>query len=204
MSNARKIREKRVKGKVGNNNMLDYKIMYASHTGNTQRLAACIYQNLQQLGNGDIEEISFDTVPADTDLIYVGFCVEKGDCPLEVQELLKKMHHKQIVLFGTCGFGQSEEYYDRIAAKVKQWIPEDNTCLGHFLCMGKMPMQVRKRYEAMENNPQQRETAQMLIRNFDEALLHPDENDYERASVFAKTTWEKAQKMKTAENNPKK
>ena len=32
--------------------MLDYKIMYVSHTGNTQRLAVCIYQSLQQLGNG--------------------------------------------------------------------------------------------------------------------------------------------------------
>ncbi len=31
--------------------MLDYKIMYVSHTGNTQRLAVCIYQSLQQLGN---------------------------------------------------------------------------------------------------------------------------------------------------------
>lgn len=195
MSNARKIREKRANGKAGNNNMLDYKIMYASHTGNTQRLAACIYQNLQQLGSGDIEEITFDTVSADTDLIYVGFCTEKGDCPLEVQELLKKMHHKQIALFGTCGFGQSEEYYDRIASKVKQWIPEDNTCLGHFLCMGKMPMQVRKRYEAMEEHPEQKKNAQMLIKNFDEALLHPDENDVQKAITFAREAWEKAGKL---------
>lgn len=172
--------------------MLDYKIMYASHTGNTQRLAACIYQNLQQLGTGDIEEVTFDTEPSDTNLMYVGFCVEKGDCPMEVQEFLKKMHHKQIVLFGTCGFGQSQEYYDRIAATVKRWIPEDNTCLGSFFCMGKMPMQVRKRYEAMENDPQQRTTAQMLLRNFDEALLHPDEMDEQRAVAFARAAWEKA------------
>ena len=130
--------------------MLDYKIMYVSHTGNTQRLAVCIYQSLQQLGNGDIEEITCNTEPGESHLLYVGFCVEKGDCPIEVQELLKKVHNRQIALFGTCGFGQSQEYYDRIVENVKQWIPKDNSCLGAFLCMGKMPMQVRKRYEVME------------------------------------------------------
>ena len=94
--------------------MLDYKIMYVSRTGNTQRLAVCIYQSLQQLGNGDIEEINCNTEPGKSHLLYVGFCVEKGDCPIEVQELLKKVHNRQIALFGTCGFGQSQEYYDRI------------------------------------------------------------------------------------------
>ena len=42
--------------------MLDYKIMYVSHTGNTQRLAVCIYQSLQQLGKGDSEEINCNTI----------------------------------------------------------------------------------------------------------------------------------------------
>lgn len=55
--------------------MLDYKIMYVSRTGNTQRLAVCIYQSLQQLGNGDIEEINCNTEPGKSHLLYVGFCV---------------------------------------------------------------------------------------------------------------------------------
>ena len=173
--------------------MLDYKIMYVSHTGNTQRLAVCIYQSLQQLGNGDIEEINYNTEPGKSHLLYVGFCVEKGDCPIEVQELLKKVHNSQIALFGTCGFGQSQEYYDRIVENVKQWIPKDNSCLGAFLCMGKMPMQVRKRYEVMEENPEQREKAQMLIRNFDKALLHPDDADIQNAVAFAREAWKKAE-----------
>lgn len=173
--------------------MLDYKIMYVSHTGNTQRLAVCIYQSLQQLGNGDIEEINYNTEPGKSHLLYVGFCVEKGDCPIEVQELLKKVHNRQIALFGTCGFGQSQEYYDRIVENVKQWIPKDNSCLGAFLCMGKMPMQVRKRYEVMEENPEQREKAQMLIRNFDKALLHPDDADIQNAVAFAREAWKKAE-----------
>ena len=54
--------------------MLDYKIMYVSRTGNTQRLAVCIYQSLQQLGNGDIEEINCNTEPGKSHLLYVGLC----------------------------------------------------------------------------------------------------------------------------------
>ena len=59
--------------------------------------------------------------------------------------------------------------------------------------MGKMPMQVRKRYEVMEENPEQREKAQMLIRNFDKALLHPDDADIQNAVVFAREVWKKAE-----------
>lgn len=173
--------------------MLDYKIMYASHTGNTQRLAACIYQTLQQLGRGDIEEISEEASTVEADLLFVGVHVEKGDCTLPVQKLLKKTHGKQIALFGTCGFGQSQEYFDQIEARVRQWIPEDNDYLGCFLCMGKMPMQVRKRYEAMEKNPDQKATAQMLLRNFDAALLHPNGEDFQHAVQFAVESWHKAE-----------
>ena len=61
--------------------MLDYKIMYVSHTGNTQRLAVCIYQSLQQLGNGDIEEITCNTEPGKSDLVYVGFVWKEETAP---------------------------------------------------------------------------------------------------------------------------
>ena len=58
--------------------MLDYKIMYVSRTGNTQRLAVCIYQSLQQLGNGDIEEINCNTEPGKSHLFGMwDFCVGK-------------------------------------------------------------------------------------------------------------------------------
>ena len=45
----------------------------------------------------------------------------------------------------------------------------------------------------MEENPEQREKAQMLIRNFDKALLHPDDADIQNAVVFAREVWKKAE-----------
>lgn len=61
--------------------MLDYKIMYVSHTGNTQRLAVCIYQSLQQLGNGDIEEINYNTEPGKSHFCMLDFVWKKETAP---------------------------------------------------------------------------------------------------------------------------
>ena len=92
---------------------------------------------------------------------------------------------KKVALFGTCGMGNVPEYYDRILNGVAAFIPEDCEYLGGFLCQGKMPIQVRKRYEAMQNtsNTQQ---VEMLLHNFDEALLHPDRQDLKAVADFVK------------------
>ena len=50
---------------------------------------------------------------------------------------------------------------------------------------GQDAIQVRKRYEAMQNtsNTQQ---VEMLLHNFDEALLHPDRQDLKAVADFVK------------------
>ena len=62
---------------------------------------------------------------------------KKGDCPIEVQELLKKVHNRQIALFGTCGFGQSQEYYDRIVENVNSGFRKTTAVWGTFALHGK-------------------------------------------------------------------
>lgn len=96
-----------------------------------------------------------------------------------------KPPREKVALFGTCGMGNVPEYYDRILNGVAAFIPEDCEYLGGFLCQGKMPIQVRKRYEAMQNtsNTQQ---VEMLLHNFDEALLHPDRQDLKAVADFVK------------------
>ena len=47
------------------------------------------------------------------------------------------------------------------------------------MCQGKMPIAVRNRYEKMLADPDKAAQAQMLIKNFDMALSHPDEKDRE-------------------------
>ena len=82
---------------------------------------------------------------------------------------------------------------EMIEKHVMVWIPEDCTYLGAYMCQGKMPMDVRRRYETMEKNGVEPEKVKSFLKNFDEALLHPDDRDVQDAAAFAKRMMEKAE-----------
>lgn len=165
--------------------MVKYKVVYTSKTGNTRQLATAIYQSLG-VGKGDIEEWNPSTRWDDAECYLVGFWTDRGNCPAGLRDFLKHLSEKKVLLFGSCGFGASQEYYEKIEANVKAYIPEDAQYLGCYLCQGKMPMSVRERYEEMQKDPKQKKTATMLLENFDKALLHPDQKDLEDGIRFVK------------------
>lgn len=49
------------------------------------------------------------------------------------------------------------------------------------MCQGKMPMELRERYERAKEDPKKIER---ILDNFDMALSHPDENDLRQAKAF--------------------
>ena len=53
-------------------------------------------------------------------LIYVGFWTDKGNASKEALDYLKTLHHQKIFLFGTAGFGKSDNYFKKIIDKVKE------------------------------------------------------------------------------------
>lgn len=157
-------------------------VLYVSGTGNTERIAETIYRAIPQ-GSKDIKKLDscFERYSADT--YFIGFWVNRGSASVEVLDFLSDLHSKNIALFATCGMGNNPEYYHKIETGVSAFIPDDNRYLGAFFCQGKMPMNVRRKYEQMENSENTRMVSQML-RNFDEALLHPDRKDFENVRVF--------------------
>lgn len=165
---------------------MKYKIVYTSHTGNTRKLAMAIYQQLEDRSK-DIEELAPETSSDDGEIYLVGFWTDKGTCPLQTGEFLKKLSGKKVLLFGTCGMGSDPEYYRGIEQRVKNLIPDDCEYLGTFLCQGKMPRQVREKYEKMLESKNTRELARKMIANFDQALLHPDAEDCRRAAEFVRS-----------------
>lgn len=165
---------------------MKYKIVYTSGTGNTRNLAFSIYQALEERSK-DIEELSPVTSPEDGEIYLVGFWTDKGTCPLATGEFLKKLSGKKVLLFGTCGMGSDPEYYAGIEHRVKSLVPENCDYLGMFLCQGKMPRAVRGKYETMLENRKTKELAKKMISNFDQALLHPDAEDYRRAADFVRS-----------------
>lgn len=110
-------------------------------------------------------------------MIFAGFWTDKGDSGAKLAEFLESLHGSRVFLFGTAGFGGSEEYFNRILEKVSTHLAADNTVAGRYMCQGKMPVSVRKRYESMlEQNPED-ERMKAMVENFDRALSHPDASD---------------------------
>lgn len=163
---------------------MKYAVVYSSKTGNTKQLADKISEVLPStdcLYFGKPDEAAL-IAP----LIYVGFWTDKGMADTDTMEFLKKVEGKNIILFGTAGFGTEAQYMQNILDRVGNEISKTNTVLPGFMCQGKMPLSVRKRYETiLAGNSEDKRTAQ-LIANFDMALSHPDEEDMKNLVRFLK------------------
>ena len=183
---------------------MKYAVIYSSKTGNTALLAdkirACLPEDkvyTQALAPDSLKPDSreSDSRKADSlepnspkpdsteaDLVFAGFWTDKGSCDEEMASFLNKLHGKKLFLFGTAGFGGEPEYFNRILSRVKEQTDGSNTIIGSYMCQGKMPVSVRKRYEAML--AAEPEKAGKLIENFDNALSHPDEDDLKKLEAL--------------------
>lgn len=155
-------------------NYKDYSIVYSSNTGNTKRLAEALAAYLPQDGCRYVGAPSAEG--ADAEMLYVGFWTDKGTADEGALGFLKNLKGKRIFLFGTAGFGESEDYYKQILARITEALDASNEVVGNFMCQGKMPMSVRARYEALKKEGKM-PNADAMIANFDKALSHPDEAD---------------------------
>lgn len=152
-----------------------YSIVFSSNTGNTRLLAEAVRSALPQ-ENCDYFGTPDDCVPA-SETVCVGFWTDRGTADETARAFLEKLRGKRVFLFGTAGFGGSEEYFDGVLANTEKALDETNTVVGKFMCQGKMPMSVKERYLKMREQPQCPPNVEMLIENFDRALSHPDEHD---------------------------
>ena len=151
-----------------------YTIVCNSLTGNTKMLADTIKSVLPNNNNDDI--------------VFVGFWTDKGNADSKTIEYLKLLRNKKVFLFGTCGFGGSVTYFERILTNVKNYIDPSNEMIGEYMCQGKMPSSVRERYLKMKESDNCPPNIDALIDNFDRALSHPDEKDLEKLSQIVLQT----------------
>ena len=153
-------------------------IVYSSTTGNTKLLAETIQKEISK------EDLLYFGEPSEAalkaDRIYVGFWTDKGSCDQQTAAFLKTVTDQEIYLFGTAGFGESQDYFDKVLARTKKSLSRSAGIVGTFMCQGKMPMTVRQRYEQMMKSPIKVPNLQGMIENFDKALTHPDQEDLNR------------------------
>ena len=157
---------------------MSYAIVFSSKTGNTRLLADTLRASLPQ------NECTYFGAPApealEAETLYIGFWTDKGHADDTLTAFLQTLKGKRIFLFGTAGFGGSEEYFNKILKAVQKDLHSSNTVIGSFMCQGKMPMSVRQRYENMKKQPLHLPNLDAMIENFDKALSHPDADDLER------------------------
>lgn len=141
-------------------------LIYDSRTGNTALLANVVRS---------LFEIVSDI--AACDLVFVGSWTDKGFPSPAIQQQCQALRNKKIFYFATCGFGGSQEYYEQLYQKAASLFDPSNQMIGHYICQGKMPMSVRKRYESLYVQQPDHRSILMQINNFDRALSHPNEED---------------------------
>ncbi|OUO61031.1 flavodoxin family protein BilS [Olsenella sp. An270] len=145
---------------------MSYAIICSSKTGNTEKLAQRAREVLGEKGEGPV---------ADADLVLLGSWTDKGGMDPALADSLPQLVGKRVFLFGTCGFGGSQAYYDRVLDRFAAALPEGAQVVGRFMCQGQMPPAVRERYVKMaEHDPKKFEP---MIENYDRALGHPDAAD---------------------------
>ena len=145
---------------------MSYAIICSSKTGNTQKLAQRAREEL-----GKENEVSV----ADADLVLLGSWTDKGGLDPALDEQIGELAGKKVFLFGTCGFGGSQAYYDRVLDRFASALPEGVQVVGRFMCQGQMPPSVRERYVIMAEQDPARFAP--MIENFDRALGHPNATD---------------------------
>lgn len=126
------------------------------------------------------------TQASEAGVIFVGFWCDKGSCSPAVQHFLQGLAGKRVFLFGTCGFGESDEYFAQILDRVRAYLPADAQYIGGAMCQGKMGMGVKRRYEGMLEKDPENAQARMLIDNWNKAQSHPNEDDVSRIAAAAK------------------
>ena len=121
-----------------------------SKSGNTRMVSGAIKRTLQAAGvefvhaaalsdDANADQVSLEAQGAcAADTVLVGFWCDKGACTPSVAALLSALHGKRVFLFGTCGFGADQSYYQQIIDRVTSNLAGDAELAGWAMCQGKM------------------------------------------------------------------
>lgn len=150
-------------------------IVYASNTGNTKALAEKINEivgDVQYIGKPNEEAMQSET-------IYVGFWTAKYTCTADIEEFLKGLSNKKVVLFGTAGYDNTQEFFDKIMDTVAVHINDTNTILGRFMCQGKVSEGKKQQLQKMDENKYEQ-----MKQKISEGDNKPDEDSFKALASF--------------------
>lgn len=151
-------------------------VTYYSDTGNTERLAQAIYEEIQFAK--EIKPVKEVQNPQGYDIIFCGFPVHAHSVPREIEAFIKGLPAGQKIAFfsthGSLRGGQlpKQAFENAIGLAAKA------TVVGHFGCRGKVPQTI---IDALMKKPEH----QAWAKEAEDAASHPDKNDLADGKTFA-------------------
>ena len=161
---------------------MDYSIVFSSQTGNTELIARRIRKLMGEEGCAYFG--APDQAPEEArkaGVVFVGSWVDKGSATDDVTKFVHSLDATRVFLFGTCGYGQDEAYFNTILSRIREGLPANCELAGSFMCQGKIAEAALDRYHAMlagaEPASPEAKRAQMFIKNYEAAKSHPNNDD---------------------------
>jgi flavodoxin len=152
-------------------------IVYSSKTGNTRKLAEGILQGLESQDiTARIAPVEENPDGKDAAWVLLGFWVDRGNADSKARRYLKGLSGRQVGLFGTLGAYPDSNHAKESAAKVRELAEKKNTCLGCFLCQGKIDPKLTEFFNKLPKGHFHGMNDERRKRH-EEAAKHPNEED---------------------------
>lgn len=171
--------------------MMKSLVLWNTRTGNTKAVAEAIYEALP--GEKDImEEGRQGKDLSSYDLVFVGFWAYRRGADPVAQKTLSSLEKQKVAVFGTAGTYPDSEFAKLYLENAVKLLPESSTCLGTFICQGRVHSFHLKKLSGEAAVTAHEMTAERLAR-LEEAEKHPNKEDFKKAADWALDMVRKAQ-----------
>ncbi len=157
-------------------------IIYSSKTGNTQKIAETIYDEVKE--NADIFSVEKAPPLDNYDILFIGGWVDKGEIDAKARDYLHSVSHANVALFMTLGAYPDSTHAKESMENMIRTLGDGCSTLDTFICQGAI---APKLIEWMKTLPPEHPHApdDARIARWEEAGKHPNEDDYQKARCFA-------------------
>lgn len=154
----------------------------SSITGNTRLIANNLIEELHQSGWRVHLYRKGNIVPKEN-LVILCFWCRRSSIESTTLNFLRSIKGRKVIAFCTMGGNPNSPYGLRVRENIRVEIEENNTCLGVYLCQGRIDPERTWRRRRLPRDHRHYLDDEGLKRHL-KSQSHPDERDVDRAKQF--------------------
>lgn len=125
-------------------------VIYNSLTGNTEKLAKGVFENIPERYEKALFELKEDFNIDDYDTVVAAFWVDRSAPNAGMKEFISELRNKKVFLLGTMGFFP-DSYHGRDCIDNSLKLIDDSCeVIGYFVCNGKINLELLKKIGQMK------------------------------------------------------